>query len=171
MAIGGHHNPTAKTEAWLTPPYVLKPLGPFDLDPCACEDRPTWAAPQYYTERDDGLSKPWTGRVWLNPPYGAKTGWWLNRLASHGDGIALIFSRTETDMFFEHVWNRADAVFFFRGRLNFHFPNGTRVPANAGAPSVLAAYGERNAIAIRDSGLPGRFVNLAPLPVRASATP
>jgi hypothetical protein len=160
MAIGGHHNPVSKTETWLTPPYILSALGPFDLDPCAAEENPTWAAPRGFTKFQDGLAREWHGRVWMNPPYGAKVGYWMKRLAAHGDGIALIFARTETDMFFETVWQAAHALFFFRGRINFCFPNGTVSPSNAGAPSVLVAYGEQNEIALRASGLDGITLSL-----------
>jgi hypothetical protein len=158
MSIGGHHNPIAKSEVWLTPPEILRALGGFDMDPCAAEEQPTWAAPRYYTQRVDGLSQPWHGRIWMNPPYGKKAAWWLRRLADHGNGIALIFARTETSMFFESVWPEAYALLFLRGRLNFHFPNGTRAPANSGAPSVLVAYGEKNAIALERSGIDGAIV-------------
>lgn len=161
MSIGGHHNPVAKSETWLTPPYIIAALGPFDLDPCAAVENPTWAAPRYYTELEDGLSKPWEGRVWVNPPYtNAKIGWWMKRTAAHGHGTALIFARTETSMFFEHVWRGAQAVFFFEGRINFHFPNGQRAAANAGAPSCLVAYGDRDVTKLRESGLPGQFIDL-----------
>lgn len=30
----------ADTDEWLTPPQLLKCLGPFDLDPCSPVDRP-----------------------------------------------------------------------------------------------------------------------------------
>ncbi len=160
MSIGGHHNPIAKSEVWLTPPYILKALGNFDLDPCAAIDQPWPTAAQHYTVRDDGLSQPWHGRVWLNPPYGRKTAYWMKRLAAHGNGTALIFARTETTMFFESIWDRAASLLFLEGRINFHFPNGQKAPANSGAPSVLVAYGEENAIALEQSGLKGAPVRL-----------
>lgn len=160
MSIGGHHNPTAKSETWLTPPYILKALGTFDLDPWAASENPTWAAPRYFTSEVDGLSQPWIGRVWLNPPYGAKVAFWMRRLAQHGNGVALIFARTETVMFFESVWRAADAIFFFEGRINFHFPNGTRAEANAGAPSCLVAYGKNNVAALRTCRLAGHLVEI-----------
>ena len=147
----------------MSPPSIIRSLGHFDLDPCAAEEQPTWAAMDYFTVQDDGLSQPWEGRVWLNPPYGRKVAFWLRRLADHGNGIALIFARTETAMFFESVWRSAAALLFIEGRLHFHFPNGQRAPANAGAPSVLIAYGEDNAIALRDSGIDGAFVRLDPV--------
>lgn len=137
-------------EEWLTPPAIVRAFGPFDLDPCAPVNRPWPTATQHYTEQDDGLAQPWRGRVWLNPPYGPKTGKWLARLAEHGDGIALVFARTETRAFFESVWGRANGVLFIRGRLKFHHVDGAQADA-AGAPSCLIAYGERNEFAIRDA--------------------
>src|SRR5690606_2411664 len=98
------------------------------------------------TKQNDGLLHPWAGKVWLNPPYGPKTGTWLKRLADHGNGIALVFARTETEMFRSQVWERADAVRFLYGRLHFHKPDGSRAKANAGGPSVLVAYGAENAV-------------------------
>lgn len=165
MSIGGHHNPVPKTETWLTPPYILQALGAFDLDPCAAEEQPTWAAPRSFTAFQDGLAREWHGRVWLNPPYTAKTvGFWMRRLAAHGRGTALIFARTETDLFFETVWRAANAVFFFEGRINFHFPNGTRSPSNAGAPSVLVAYGVDDVLALEHAAatkkLKGQYILL-----------
>jgi hypothetical protein len=91
----------------------------------------------------------------MNPPYGKQAATWLERLAKHGDGIALVFARTETRMFFDHVWPHADALLFIEGRLHFHHPDGTRAKANSGAPSVLVAYGKRNAIKLAKSGIPG----------------
>lgn len=72
----------------------------------------------------------------------------------------MIFARTETRMFFRQVWNRADAVFFFEGRLHFHHADGARAKANAGAPSCLVAYGQENVAAIERSGLKGKLVQL-----------
>jgi hypothetical protein len=102
----------------------------------------------------------WIGRVWLNPPYGRETGNWLAKLADHGNGIALIFARTETEMFFEQVWERADALLFLRGRLHFYHVDGTKAAANAGAPSVLIAYGENNVNSLWDVRHKGKFVKL-----------
>lgn len=160
MAIGGHHNPVALKDEWLTPPEIIDALGKFDLDPCSPIGRPWPTAAQHYTIVDDGLKQPWTGRVWCNPPYGLEAARWLNRLAAHGDGIALIFARTETRMFFEHVWSKADALLFIEGRLHFHHVDGSRAKANSGAPSVLVAYGPQNADALRNSGIAGHYVPL-----------
>jgi ParB family chromosome partitioning protein len=57
-----------ETNEWLTPPFILKALGKFDLDPCASLQQPSKTATRQFTILDDGLNKVWSGRVWLNPP-------------------------------------------------------------------------------------------------------
>ncbi len=155
--MGGHQGPMEKDE-WLTPPAILAALGTFDLDPCAPIERPWPTAAKHYTVHDEGLSLPWEGRVWLNPPYGPHTGTWLERLREHGDGIALIFARTETEVWFSHIWGKADAVLFVQGRLHFHHVTGKRAAHNAGAPSALVAYGEGNASILKRCGIAGRVI-------------
>lgn len=162
--IGGHHSAKAATEEWLTPPALIDALGgagSFDLDPCTPAVQPWPTAQARYSRADNGLLKPWFGRVWLNPPYsnpGLKQ--WLARMADHGRGTALIFARTETDAFFRHVWERATALLFMRGRINFHHGNGARAKLNAGAPTVLCAYGMADADVLAFCGIGGQFVPL-----------
>lgn len=157
--IGSHNKPNdGATIHWLTPPAIMAQLGPFDLDPCAPVTRPWPTADVHFTVDDDGLSMSWSGRVWLNPPYGRQTGQWLAKLADHGHGMALVFARTETEMFVREVWNRASALLFIDGRLHFHHADGSRAKGNAGGPSVLVAYGDEDARLLKDSGIAGAFV-------------
>lgn len=160
MSIGGHHASLALKDEWLTPPSILASLGRFDLDPCSPIKRPWDTARKHYTVHDNGLSQPWHGRVWCNPPYGLEAAKWLDRCAQHGNAIALVFARTETRMFFEHVWPKARGVLFIEGRLHFHHVDGRRAAANSGAPSVLIAYDRNNAAALRESGIAGRYIDL-----------
>ena len=131
------------TDSWVTPKWLIDQLGPFDLDPCACESQPWPCAEKQYTEIDDGLMKTWDGLVWCNPPYGRKLGDWLNRMAMHGNGIALVFARTETRAFFNYVWPSAMTLLFMKGRLTFCYPDGSEPKKghNSGGPSVLIGYG------------------------------
>jgi hypothetical protein len=145
MSMAGVHKPVMGKDEWLTPPEIVQSLGPFDLDPCSPVVRPWPTAAMHFTVEDDGLSRVWRGRVWLNPPYGREAAKWLDKLAAHGDGVALIFARTETEMFFSSVWPKADAVFFFDHRLIFHHVTGEPADNNGGAPSCLVAYGQHNA--------------------------
>ena len=160
QGMGSHQSSNMTKDEWLTPPEIVKSLGDFALDPCAPINRPWETAFTHYDINIDGLSTPWVGRVWLNPPYGSETGTWLHRLYKHGDGIALIFARTETKMFFEYVWGKADAVLFIKGRLSFHHVSGKKADRNAGAPSVLVAYGKENARILKNAGILGKYINL-----------
>lgn len=137
----------------------MRALSPFDLDPCAAPSpRPWRTAIEHYELPQDGLDLPWAGRVWLNPPYGTKTGKWLEKMADHGQGTVLIFARTETDYWFDWIWPRAHAILFIRNRLNFYLPCGTRAKGNAGGPSALIAYGQQDADRLESSGINGAFV-------------
>jgi hypothetical protein len=86
---------------------------------------------------------------------------WLDKMAKHGDGIACLFARTETDDWHTYVWPRAHAILFLRGRINFYFPDGSRSKKDAGAPSALIAYGAANIEYLHNSGISGRVVVLA----------
>lgn len=145
---------------WLTPKEYVDPLGKFDLDPCGAPGHNLADNTFLLENGDDGLRDQWFGRVWLNPPYGKLTEPFLERLASHGNGIALIFARTETAMFHRQVWSKASGVLFLRGRISFLDKNGVRAKANSGAPSVLVAYGRQNLQSLRDSGITGKLIEL-----------
>jgi hypothetical protein len=153
---------TGKDE-WLTPPEILRALGKFDLDPCAPASRPWGMAGHHYTAQDNGLIQPWFGRVWLNPPYGRMTIAWMRLLKRHGNGIAMIFARTETRTFFECVWGVAGAILFLKGRITFYNADGSKPNNTGGAPSCLIAYGAENVAALRSCGVKGHLIVLKTL--------
>lgn len=149
------------TVVWLTPPEIIKALGEFDLDPCAPIDRPWDTAKHHFTEIEDGLKQEWFGRVWCNPPYGPKAmPAFLEKMAKHGNGIALTFNRTETKQFADWVWPYADAIFFKTGRIHFLNDKGVKPGNGAGCGSVFIAYGQNNVEALRNSGMTGKLVML-----------
>lgn len=153
MSMSSHQSAVMKNDEWLTPPEIIKSLGTFDLDPCAPIVRPWATARQHMTIENDGLNQEWLGRVWLNPPFGREAIKWLRKMAAHGNGIALIPARTETAMFYETIWGKADAILFIKGRPHFHYVDGQRAPFNSGAPICLIAYGEENYLTLLKSGL------------------
>lgn len=185
---GIHTKPnTGISREWLTPPSILERLGEFDLDPCCPRWMPwrtAWAMlshdadskpnPKAFTNLvDDGLAFDWSrpcskraeragsNRVFVNPPYSsANCMKWLGKLADHGNGIALVASRTETEWFVEQIWRRAHAVRFIAGRLHYHDRTGKRAKGNAGHGSVLVAYGEDNAVTLETCGIRGQLVFL-----------
>lgn len=153
MGLSSHQSARMKNDEWLTPPEWIQALGPFELDPCSPIVRPWNTARIHFTVEDNGLAREWLGRVWCNPPFGREAAKWLKRMADHNNGIALIPARTETAMFYESVWPRADSVCFVRGRPHFYYVDGRRAPFNSGAPICLVAYGRANTIALLDSRL------------------
>jgi hypothetical protein len=148
-----HEHAPPKSVEWYTPPEVFTALAlSFDLDPAAPVGGVPWVpAARSFSPADDGLAQPWTGRVWLNPPYGRGVALWLDRLAQHGDGLALVFARTDT-RWYQVVVRQATALCFVAGRLSFVRPDRSRV-STAGAPSVLLAFGLPCALALAESRL------------------
>lgn len=159
-AMGSHQSSRMNTDVWLTPPYIIEDLGPFDLDPCSPIDRIWETAKKYYTIEDDGLIQDWDGYVWLNPPYSREAVKWVKKLSEHNNGIALIFARTETKMFFNYVWDKADCVLFIKNRLTFYRGDGSLPRANSGAPSVLVGYGDHAFEKLKNSNIEGKFIDL-----------
>lgn len=112
---------------WYTPPAIIAKVvelfGAIDLDPCSNDkNTPRVPARQHYTKDDNGLLQHWTGRVYMNPPYGREIVDWIEALCEQyesGDvlqGIALVPARTDTEWF-----NRLRDYprCFVKGRLSF----------------------------------------------------
>jgi uncharacterized protein YlzI (FlbEa/FlbD family) len=154
-----------QTDVWLTPPALLSQLGEFDLDPCSPVNRPWDTAKQHYTIHDNGLVMPWSGRVWLNPPYGRQMIHWLHKMALHLNGMALTFARTETAAFQRFVFPFAMSMLFLKGRINFLNEKGLVSRSNAAAPSVLISYTEFDADVLADSGIEGKHLLVNAMPV------
>ena len=158
-----HESTHNESKEWYTPKYIFDALGiEFDLDPCSAgrEVTPWVPVKKHFTVRDDGFTQLWEGNVWMNPPYGSDTPKWMERLAVHGNGIALVFGRSDTQWFHSTV-PRANAVCFIKGRVKFIraddalvYSYGDFTPkAPAGAGSILIAFGESNAQALINSNL------------------
>lgn len=142
-----------ETTEWYTPPEFFTRLGiGFDLDPASpgASVVPWLPAIRHITPRENGLLQPWAGNVWLNPPYGPQAVPFLHRLAEHGEGIALVFSRTET-IWWQSVAPRADLVCFLRDRLHHIRADGHQGRAAMG--SALLVFGDRNIRPVLDADL------------------
>lgn len=147
---------TANCDTWLTPPALIKALGPFDLDPCTPPEMPWQTATTMLSrERDgDGLAAEWRGRVWLNPPYGRETFKWLAKLSEHKSGIALVFARTDMRGFHAEVFRKAQCIFFLARRVKF-FRRGGVQAQSPNAASCLVSYSQPDSLAIFRAALRG----------------
>ena len=97
------------SDDYYTPPWVFERMGlTFDLDVAAPPGGVEWVpARRFFTLEEDGLSLPWEGRVWMNPPY-SKPSPWVDRFIRHGHGVALLpFAKSG---WFDRLWSSAEAV-------------------------------------------------------------
>ena len=115
---------------WYTPPEYIdlarQVLGDIDLDPASCElAQRTVKARNFYTKADNGLTKPWYGRVWLNPPYGnPDMSLFVDKLLEERNAkrvkAAILLSHNFTDTrWFQKAAMLCQAVCFTRGRIGF----------------------------------------------------
>ena len=156
----GFRKSASYSDEWYTPKFIIDSLGKFDLDPCAPSVPIFKTAKVMYNEFDDGLSQKWEGRVWLNPPYSRPLiTKFMRRMAEHNRGTALIFSRTDTELFQTEVFGKASAVKFLKGRIRFLKPDGKEA-GTPGCGSVLIAYGDEDANILEMNELEGKFIRL-----------
>jgi phage N-6-adenine-methyltransferase len=148
QAFFTHAGNSSTSETWTTPKELLEPLysvfGTFDLDPCSpCSNGCTAPvkAKDYYTETDDGLSLPWFGRVFLNPPYNRSLSRWTAKAKAEVERgnaemvVGLVPARPDTAYWHRDIAGSA-SVFFLKGRLKFG--NAEQV---APFPSCLVVWG------------------------------
>lgn len=133
--VHGSHNLSGKIE-WYTPKQYIDMavavMGTIDCDPCTSElAQKTVCAAKHFTIEDDGLTKQWTGNVWLNPPYAsAIIKKFVDKLLAHlGDGsvtqaIMLTHNNADTQWFHKAAIACASAC-FTRGRVRFYDEHGT----------------------------------------------
>lgn len=142
------------SDDWYTPPEIFAALGlRFDLDPCSPGPGHWVPADRIYTKADDGLSKPWAGLVFMNPPFGGRNGHvpWLTRFLDHGNGVAIVRAYTSSGWWHEHM-PRAEAILFPAGKTKFIRPDGS-VGKSPGHGVVLIGMGDKARNALRRSGL------------------
>ena len=153
-----------RTDEWYTPKHIIDSLtcagANFELDPCTFVNPPYQIAKNTFNKYQDGLTKDWFGNVWCNPPYSTfLIKKFIAKLASHGNGIALIFNRMDNSLWHELIFPNADAILILRGRLRFMNIDGV-VSDPAGCGSVLVAFGKENAECLERCGIDGKFINL-----------
>jgi len=109
---------------WPTPACffaeVSRRFGPFDLDPCATAENAK--CPRYFTREDDGLAQVWTGRVFMNPPYGKTIADWMRKAWEASQTTAelvVCLVPANTDTAWWHDWAMRGEYELIRGRLKF----------------------------------------------------
>ena len=162
-AFNTHSGNSSVSHEWETPLELLDALHSvfvrFDLDPCSPrKSRPRVKARKRLTAEDDGLSAPWRGVIFVNPPYGRGLSRWIAKarreveLGHARTVVVLLPARPDTAYWHEHIAGRA-AVYFLRGRLRFG--DGEQ---SAPFPSALAVWGASDeTLAGLAAALPGAW--------------
>jgi len=115
---------SSESDNWETPQPVFddcnREFGPFDLDAAASADNRK--VDRFYSLEQDSLTQEWSGRVWLNPPYGRYVYQWIRKAYLSAKSGALVVCllpvRTDTRWFHDFVLPYGE-IRFFPGRLKF----------------------------------------------------
>lgn len=128
------------TPKWLFDGLELR----FDLDVCAPEGGTGLVpADKHYSLKEDGLTSPWFGRVWMNPPYSEPKPW-IDKFIEHNNGLCLVaISRSKS---FKALWDKCDGMVIFTTDLSFVTPEGKL--KGIFMPTALMALGVENVAAL-----------------------
>ncbi len=130
----------ANDDIW-TPKWVFDQLNcQFDLDVASSPLSTHVPAHHKYTEVDDGLTSPWFGRVWMNPPYSNPTPW-VEKWREHANGLA--FLPTPKALWFMNLWHDSRvSIAMFNKHMKFVKPDNST--HGIFMNTVLVSIGEGN---------------------------
>ena len=134
-----HEQSLGATDEWYTPAYIFRAMGidwnhgqVFDMDVASPgrEITPWIPALSFITEHS--LTRPWTGFIWMNAPFGSRNGLvpWLDKFIDHGNGVALVPDRTSAP-WWRHSAGRMHKLLFVSPKIE---ARGTKRPADRLSP-------------------------------------
>lgn len=155
---------TGDPESYTPAKYIVaarQVMGAIDLDPASNDlAQQTVAAKRWFDKEDDGLSHPWKGRVFINPPYSFPTiEHFIAKLCVHCERgevtQAILLTNNNTDTAWWHMaMKRAAAICFTAGRINFYKADGSITsPTNGQNFFYFGGNPEKFASVFKDFGL------------------
>jgi hypothetical protein len=144
------HIVSSESNEWYTPAKYIQAarevMGGIDLDPASCKAaNKVVEAKRFYDKQADGLNQPWSGRVWLNPPYGGIAAEFVARLVAEYEagnitaGIALVNAHCTDTNWFQLLWSHA--LCFTDHRIDFTSTDAKDSTSTHG--SVFAYLGKK----------------------------
>jgi ParB family transcriptional regulator, chromosome partitioning protein len=141
---------TPEAQEWYTPPYIIElardVMGSIDTDPASCDLAQEWIkASVFYTLSNSGLSRNWSGNVWLNPPFNNVKSF-VPHLLTNINNLwvtqAILLTHNCTDSRWWHMAaDMAQAVCFTKGRLSFiNATNNKNAAASRGQTFMYFGY-------------------------------
>lgn len=130
---GAHVSNNSGEDEWYTPSQFIEAarrvLEVIDLDPASSESaNEVVKATRFFSEDDNGLSQEWTGRVWMNPPYGQPViSHFAEKMAASvesgavTESITLVNNATETK-WCQRLLGASAALCFPNGRIRYWYP-------------------------------------------------
>jgi hypothetical protein len=118
----GHEQEVATSDDYYTPSWLFEDMGiEFDLDVAAPPGGVPWIpADRFLTMADDGLTTPWEGRVWMNPPF-SDAERWCRKFVIHGNGIGLL--PLNNGLWLDDLWRTTGSCVLIRDNLLFGRPD------------------------------------------------
>lgn len=135
-----HEQSVGATDEWYTPPHVFEAMGVrFDMDVASPGAHVTQWIPAYVFIERNSLTTPWSGFVWMNPPFGGRNALrpWLRKFVDHGNGVALVPDRTSAPWWQEFA-PLMDAILFVAPKIKFIDASGQPGPSPAQGTTLMA---------------------------------
>lgn len=133
------------TEEWYTPSDIIerarRVLGTIELDPASSDEAQAIVqAERYYTAGTNGLDKEWSGKVWLNPPYGGLGPKFMDKLWTSVlvKEYVLLTNSFTNSRWWPTLVDDATLVCFVRRPIEFHKATGGTT--NMGWNGQVIAY-------------------------------
>jgi hypothetical protein len=147
-AIGHYRAMGSGSVEWFTPPEIVgrvrAVLGEINVDPASCDKaQEIVQAARYYTVYDDGMTQPWYGRVFLNPPLGIPhvanfTGKFIAEYTAGNMSAGVMLTHASSDAAWYHqLLDHADALCIVRGRIRFLGADGRECGAPPQGQSIF----------------------------------
>ena len=137
------------SDDYYTPKWIFDKLQiTFDIDVAAPIGGCHWIpAKHHFNQETNGLTSPWYGNVFMNPPF-SKPQPWVDKFMQHANGIAVL--PMAKSKWFDQIWAHQNAIVVLPWNHKYVDPKGSN--GSIYMASILVAYGQQNITALQNIG-------------------